>query len=136
MAEKGTNPNGIHDGHRGRIFNKYFSVGLERLEEYEKLEILLYPIIPRGDTCYIARNLLERFGSIQAVLEADYTQLAAVEGVGEGLAAEMCLLNELGKMMSADDMNMRIGRVVYNEDSGSVYSREWIFDDGIGSKNP
>lgn len=126
MAEKGTNPDGIHDGHRGRMFNKYFTLGPERLKEYERLEILLYPMIPRGDTCYIASGLLERFGSLQAVLAADYTQLAAVEGVGEGLAAEICLLNEFGKMMSADDMSMRIGRIVYNEDSDSVYLREWI----------
>lgn len=135
MAEKGTNPDGIHNGHRRRIFNKYLAIGIERLKEYEQLEIMLYPIIPRGDTCYIARNLLERFGSIEAVLDAEHTQLAAVEGVGDGLAAEMCLLSELCKMMNSDCISARMGKVVYNEESDSVYSREWILRDDIESEN-
>lgn len=117
------------------MFNKYLTVGAERLKEYERLEIMLYPIIPRGDTCYIALNLLERFGSLQAVLAADFSQLAEVEGVGEGLAAEMCLLSELGKVMSSDYMFARIGKIVYNENSDSIYSREWVIGDNIESKN-
>ncbi|MBQ2931534.1 MAG: DNA repair protein RadC [Clostridia bacterium] len=72
----------IHDGHRSRLDEKVKKFGLEMLEEHEQLEHLLYAVIPRGDTNDIAHELLERFGTISAVLNASETELEKVEGVG------------------------------------------------------
>lgn len=116
MAERGTNPDGIHDGHRGRVFAKYRAVGANCLSDYERLEIMLYPIIPRGDTCYFALRLLEKFGSLKAILAADYTQLAEVEGIGESLAAELSLLSELSKMVYGDVIDQ--SSVIIERDGG------------------
>lgn len=121
MAEKGTNPNGIHDGHRERIFSGYLSVNAHELSDYKLLEMLLYSLIPRGDTCYIARGLLEKFGLLDAVLDADCAQLIEVNGIGEAAAARLCLLGELRKMM--------YDNLIEDPDDDSTdptYSVEWV----------
>ncbi len=72
----------IHDGHRSRLDEKVKKFGLEMLEEHEQLEHLLFAVIPRGDTNGIAHRLIERFGTISAVLNANETELTKIEGVG------------------------------------------------------
>ena len=54
--------------------------------EHEQLEVLLFSVIPRGNTNEIAHELLRRFGSIYGVLSADTNSLIQVEGVGERVA--------------------------------------------------
>lgn len=97
MAKKATNPGGEHNGHRRRIMIKYREQGMRCLTERERLEMLLYPMLTRVDTGYIADGLLERFGSLDDVLNADCSELAEVDGVGECLALQLALLGEIRK---------------------------------------
>ena len=53
-----------------------------------KLELLLFYAIPRRDTNPIAHRLLDRFGSLSAVLEAEPALLTEVDGISE----HSCLL--------------------------------------------
>ena len=59
-----------HDGHRQRMLQKAKDSGLEFLPEHEQLEILLFAVIPRGNTNGIAIDLIRRFGSIAGVITA------------------------------------------------------------------
>lgn len=54
--------------------------------------MLLFHAIPRGDTNPIAHRLIERFGSLAAVLEADPADLATVAGVGARAAAFLSMI--------------------------------------------
>lgn len=72
----------IHDKHRSRLDDKVKKFGLEMLEEHEQLEHLLFAVIPRGDTNSIAHELLRKFGTINAVLNASEIELTEIEGVG------------------------------------------------------
>ncbi|MCI5893262.1 MAG: DNA repair protein RadC [Clostridiales bacterium] len=71
-----------HTGHRQRMKEKVKSVGLAFMHEHEQLEIILYAVIPRGNTNEIAHELLRRFHSIYGVLSADVNELVKVSGVG------------------------------------------------------
>lgn len=73
----------IHDGHRERMRNKYFKYGLEQFETHEMLEMLLFFTRQQGNTNPIAHKLLDRFGSLSAVLSAPVDELMKVDGVGE-----------------------------------------------------
>lgn len=76
----------LHDKHRARLDKKVEKFGLEMLEPHEQLEYILFAVIPRGDTNGTAHRLLDRFGTLSAVLNADADELETVEGVGHRLA--------------------------------------------------
>lgn len=79
MAQK-KNP---HEGHRNRIRAEYIAHGFDdSTPDHKVLEMLLFYCIPRGDTNEIAHDLLERFGSLPGVFEADASELMKVHGVG------------------------------------------------------
>lgn len=74
----------VHEGHRKRMYEKLASGGL--MLEHERLEMLLFNAYPRKNTNPIAHNLLNTFGSVRGVLEADLEELTAIDGVGESVA--------------------------------------------------
>ena len=59
----------LHNGHRQRLKDRFLTDGLRSFNEINKLELLLFYAIPRRDTNPIAHRLLDRFGSLSAVLE-------------------------------------------------------------------
>ena len=75
-----------HSGHRGRMRARIARTGLKSLTEHEILEVLLYYAQPRGDTNSLAHRLLDRFGSLARVLDADPASLQQVDGVGPSVA--------------------------------------------------
>ncbi len=85
----------VHSGHRARLRNRFVREGLERFEDHQVLELLLFQAIPRQDTNEIAHLLLKRFGALSAVFEADPRDLATVPGVGEAAAAFLSLIPPL-----------------------------------------
>ncbi|ANU07740.1 RadC family protein [Paraurantiacibacter namhicola] len=78
-----------HTGHRARLRERLLSGGAEALADYEVLEYLLFAGNPRGDTKPAANALLERFGSLAGVLNADAGALQDVSGVGEAAAGAL-----------------------------------------------
>ena len=64
-----------HSGHRARMKKKLISQGLDAFEPHEVLEILLYYAIPQRNTNDIAKNLIDKFGSLSAVLDASLESL-------------------------------------------------------------
>ena len=85
----------IHEGHRDRMRNRYLQEGADGMASHEILEILLYGTIPRGDTNEIAHHLLDEFGSISNLIEADSHEIAKTAGVGIKSAVFLSLLHEL-----------------------------------------
>lgn len=77
---------GLHDGHRANMRNRYLTQGLEGFAPHEALELLLYYALPRRDTNAIAHALMDRYGSLSAVLSAPVEDLQKVEGIGESAA--------------------------------------------------
>lgn len=71
----------VHDGHRRRFKEQFLKSGLEGFNSHQLLEMLLYYSIPRKDTNPLAHRLMDTFGSLSGVLEADYEELCRVEGI-------------------------------------------------------
>lgn len=88
---------GIHDGHRQRMKSRFAEVGLEGFNDHNALEMLLFYALPRKDTNELAHKLLNKFGSLAAVLEADYKALSEVEGIGENAAVLLKLIPEISR---------------------------------------
>jgi DNA repair protein RadC len=66
--------------------DQFLKNGLDVFEAHQVLEMLLFYSVPRKDTNPLAHRLLDRFGGLSEVLDADYEQLTSVEGVSEHTA--------------------------------------------------
>lgn len=75
-----------HKGHRNRIRDRVSKEGLDNFQDYQVLEYLLTFVIPYKDTNPLAHKLVNKFGSLAGVIEADEEDLKSVEGVGEVVA--------------------------------------------------
>jgi DNA repair protein RadC len=82
-------------GHRERLRSRYRLNGEAALEEYELLELLLTYAIPRRDTKLLAKKLLERFGTLARVFEAEPATLEAIDGIGPQVATLISLIRPL-----------------------------------------
>ena len=72
-----------HEGHRGRIRDRVRKETLRNFFDYQVLEYVLTFVIPYKDTNPIAHRLINKFGSLTGVLEADEKDIVTVEGMGE-----------------------------------------------------
>lgn len=82
----------MHEGHRSRMREKYLKGGEEGILDHELLEMLLFYCFPRCNTNEIAHDLIETFGTIEGVVNADPYALQTVRGVGENAALFLNLL--------------------------------------------
>lgn len=89
---------GEHANHRQRMRERVRRGGLEQLAPHEVLEYLLYHSIPQGDVNPLAHRLLDRFGTLEAVLNAPQEELTSISGVGARTAE---LLHAMGALSQA-----------------------------------
>ena len=86
---------GVHDGHRDRLRQRFLTHGMDSLEDHEVLELLLFFSISRKDTNELAHLLLQRFGSLEAVMDASLSELTSIKGIGEHTAHLLLLCKPL-----------------------------------------
>jgi len=97
--EKKPNP---HQFHRMGLKKRYLAEGLDSFADHQVLEMLLFYGIPYKDTNLLAHKLLERYGSLSAVLEADPHDLARLPGMGEHSAVLLTLIPRLAARYQKD----------------------------------
>lgn len=85
----------MHTGHRDRVKNRFLNEGLDSFDQHQVLELLLFYSIPYKDTNELAHELINRYGSLAAILEADPFELQKVKGVGKNTAVLLSLLPQL-----------------------------------------
>ena len=82
-------------GHRQRLRARFLSAEESALTEEGLLELLLTFAIPQKDVRPLAVALLERFGSLHAVLSAVPDSLRQVMGIGDAAAVLLKLVDHL-----------------------------------------
>ena len=91
-------------GHRARLRERLVSGGPEALADYEVLEYLLFAGVRQGDTKPVAKALLDRFGSLANVLNADAKALQQVSGMGEVSAAALISVAVAARRMARSEV--------------------------------
>jgi DNA repair protein RadC len=92
-------------GHRERLRERFLRGSDDALPDYELLELLLFFSIPRCDTKPIAKQLLERFGSLAGTLNAAPEQLADFERMNQQTLALFKALRSLGARLAREDLS-------------------------------
>jgi DNA repair protein RadC len=88
-----------YHGHRSRLRRRLIDAGAENLPDYELLEVLLFVSDARRDVKPIAKALIERFGSLAAVLSAHSDALFAA-GLNIAAVAALELVREVALRMT------------------------------------
>lgn len=97
MAEKKPEEKNLHAGHRARVRKQFLEHGLDTFEDHKVLEFLLFYALPRRDTNPLAHQILNRFGSLEAVFEAEEEELAQIPGLGESGIALLKLIPQISR---------------------------------------
>ena len=93
-----------NQGHRERIREKFLKNGIDGFAEYEILELLLTYCIPRKDTKPIAKELLNKFKSLDNIFKADFDKLSAIDGLGKNSIAFLKLIGDLPSIIYKDEL--------------------------------
>lgn len=93
----------LNKGHRERLRGRFISAP-EAVPDYEVLELLLFGTIPQRDVKPLAKALIDRFGSLGGVLNAEPEQLAEIKigplSVGSSTIANLFAVREAGRRVS------------------------------------
>ncbi|MBN1620312.1 DNA repair protein RadC [candidate division WOR-3 bacterium] len=73
-------------GHRKRLRERYFENGIQSLTDIDIVELLLTFGVPRTDMRAQAIEILNKFGSLYSVFNAEKAELAQINGVGDSAA--------------------------------------------------
>jgi len=86
-------------GHRERVKAKFMQSGFKAFSDYEILELALFYAIPRRDVKPLAKSLIEMFGSLKQVFDADPSELQKA-GLKENAAVFFSFVREFSKIYS------------------------------------
>ena len=105
----------MHDGHRKRMRDKFEAHGADFFEDHELLEMLLFFPIARKNTNELAHELINKFGSLRGVFDADFDEICKVEGIGGGTAFFIKLVSAIMNRNSAPKRDKRTKLGSYND---------------------
>ena len=89
-------------GHRSRLRQRLLNGDGTGLHDHEIIEYLLALTIPRRDTKPLAKQLIDHFVSLAAVLTADGDSLRAVPGMGETSAAALKIVQVAARRLVSE----------------------------------
>ncbi|GAV20165.1 DNA repair protein RadC [Mariprofundus micogutta] len=98
-------------GHRDRLRQRFSAHGFKGFHDYEVLELLLTYAIPRVDVKPIAKSLLNQFGTLAGVFDANVVELSQIKGMGEKGAVFLTLIRQVEIRYLASDLP---GKNVYD----------------------
>ena len=82
-------------GHRKRLREKYLLAGPDAFLDYEILELLLSYAMARRDVKPMAKQLMEKYRSLDKIIDAEVSDLASTPGIGENSAILIKLIRSL-----------------------------------------
>ena len=105
-----------NSGHRQRLRERFCRSGLDGLQDYEAIELLLSYAIMRRDVKPLAKALLRQYGSVEKLLDAPAAELTGQHGMGQSSA----LLFRLVRELCAKYLEQRARGVNVLDDPGSI----------------
>jgi DNA repair protein RadC len=89
MADGAAKSTNHTTGHRERLRARFRKAGIDGLQDYELLELVLFRAIPRRDVKPLAKDLIAKFGGFAEALAAPIDRLVEVKGVSQNVAEEL-----------------------------------------------
>lgn len=112
----------MHENHRDRLRERFLSEGLDSFDSHQALELLLFYAVPRHDTNELAHRLIQQFGSVSSVLDADPAELEQFEGLGRRSAVLLAMMKPLWRLYRRE--SARIGPAMDNFKAASDFAAD------------
>ncbi len=90
---------------------RYLAQRDEGMLDYQFLELLLTYALPRRDTNELAHALIDRFGTLENIINADTRRLMQVHGIGESAAIFLSMQGDLVKRIALNRIRNTHGRI-------------------------
>ena len=87
----------LHAGHRQRVKNRYLYEGLDSFTDHQVLELLLFYCIPMKDTNELAHKMINEFGTLAGLFEADPKDISRRCGLSENAAILVSMVPSLAR---------------------------------------
>ncbi len=98
-----------HSGHRKRLRKELIEQDFpESVPDHKVLEALLFYGVPQKDTNPLAHELINTFGSLGAVLEADAIELFQIKGMTERAVALIKMVLPLSRRYQAQKIKKQL----------------------------
>ncbi len=79
-------------GHRERLRARFRKAGIDGLQDYELLELVLFRAIPRRDVKPLAKELIKKFGGFAEVIGTPVERLMEIPGISDKIATELKII--------------------------------------------
>lgn len=130
-----------HEGHRTRLKERFLAEGFDNFKPHEILELMLCYAVPRRDVNKQAHDLINKFGSVSGVFDAEIEDLVEKGGLTKSSAIFMKLVPELSRVYRKDRWQEKLdmssiyvaGRYAVDLFVGSTY--EELYALCLNSKN-
>ncbi|MEL7018778.1 MAG: hypothetical protein AAGL18_08620, partial [Pseudomonadota bacterium] len=80
-------------GHRERLRARFARAGVDGVQDYELLELLLFRSIPQRDVKPVAKDLIHAFGGFAEVIAAPTERLTEFKFISEKVALDLKLVH-------------------------------------------
>ncbi|MCA6070150.1 MAG: DNA repair protein RadC [Endomicrobium sp.] len=81
-------------GHRDRLRIKFLTGGFDHLTDYEILELVLTYALPRKDVKILAKEMIDKFGNLKQVFDADIEELKQIKNISDYSAGFLFFLRK------------------------------------------
>ncbi len=105
MADGSLKSGGMTDhakGHRTRLRARFKKAGVDGIQDYELLEMVLFRAIPRRDVKPLAKELIAKFGGFAQVIAAPAERLTEIKGVSDNVAQELKIVHAAAVKLSQE----------------------------------
>lgn len=99
--------NKLHKGHRERLRQRFTETGFNGFQPHEILELLLFYSIPRVNTNETAHRLLDKFGGLYEVMEAEESELSEVKGISSNSAMFIKICRDICRYYLMTEMSVQ-----------------------------
>lgn len=102
--KKAKKPKPHYHGHRARLRERFVIGGEQTMQDYELLELLLFMAIPQRDVKPLAKELLQSFGSLSAIINAPHSTLSQTNGISDNTATAIKTVSAIANRMMKQDL--------------------------------
>lgn len=126
-AQKTPNNKNHAAGHRERLRDRFRNAGVDGVQDYELMEMILFRAIPRRDVKPLAKEIITKFGGFAEALSAPVERLQEIKGVSEAVAMELKIVQAAAIKLSQARVLKR--PVISSWDSLLAYCRAAMADE-------
>lgn len=113
-----------HIGHRSRMKERFLHTHFDGFEDHQILEMILFYVYPRSDTNPLAHRLLNKFGSIAAILDSPVDVLIKA-GLTKNAATFLVMLPDISRIY-LDDRNNNESKIIDFSNIGDYFVSKFI----------